>query len=359
VDATQVLIHRLDDLNAQEVHWLWPGYLPRGKLVLLDGDPGQGKSLLTLDLAARLTSGRPWPDGAAAAPPGNVVLVNCEDGLTDTILPRLRHLGADAQRIFAFQGHTLEERFHRLPVFPRDTPDLRALIEQAQARLVVLDPLMAFLDVACSSISDQSIRQALVPLATLAEETGCTLLVVRHLNKTGQGRALYRGSGSIGIIGSSRCAYLVGRDPEDADTRVLACLKTNLGPQPASLAFQVSHDDSGLKLLWQGPTELAADELLTVGKRTPPLERAKEFLLNQLKGRAVETGQLLEQAGVAGISQRTLERAKAVLGVHTRRQGGNKSARYFWTLAAPGSSEEVSELLNYRWDDGGDEGLRK
>src|SRR5262245_58757397 len=106
----QVLTHRLDELQPETVRWLWPGYVPLGKMTLLDGDPGLGKSLLSLDLAARVTTGRSWPDGSAGAAPGNVLLVNCEDGLRDTVLPRLRALGGDLRRAVAYQGYTLEEQ---------------------------------------------------------------------------------------------------------------------------------------------------------------------------------------------------------------------------------------------------------
>lgn len=306
----QVLAHRLDELQPETVHWLWPGYIPRAKMTLIDGDPGQGKSMLTLDLAARVTTGRPWPDGAAGAPPGNVLIVNCEDGLRDTILPRLHALGADTRRVHAYQGYTVEEKFVSLPVFPRDVPHLRGLIDRHKIQLVVVDPLMAFLDLAFSSINDQSVRRALLPLAVAAEETGCALLVVRHLNKTGGGRAIYRGSGSIGIIGAARMAFLVGRNPDDPDGRVLACLKSNLTTHPLSLGFRVATapGSAGAHLDWQGPVEHSADDLLSSpARKENHVDRAKEFLKQQLQHGAVEVNEMLDRGRAAGLSQRTLE----------------------------------------------------
>lgn len=338
----QMLAHDLDDLERTEVTWLWPGYLPVGKLTLIDGDPGQGKSLLSLDLAARLSTGRSWPDGAAGPAPGGVVLVNCEDGLSDTILPRLEELGADLGRVAAFQGYTVEDKFVSLPIFPRDVDTLRDLVKRKQARLVIIDPLMAFVDPMFSSINDQAIRQALLPLIQMAEETQCALLVIRHLNKTGAGRAIYRGSGSIGIVGCSRCAYLVGRNPEDPSVRVLACLKSNIAEPPPSLGFRVLRTDQ-LELEWLGPVDYSADDLVgAAAKKGNALERACDFLRVQLHEGPLDLEVLRARAKSASISERTLFRAKNALQARSIETGPQAGRRHLWTLAEPDS---VAALL--------------
>lgn len=336
------LVHCLQDLKAQPVSWLWPGYLPCGKLVLIDGDPGQGKSLLTLDLAARLTRGDSWPDGRSSGGPGNVVLVSCEDGVEDTIVPRLIDLGARLDRIFSYQGTSIEEARSSLPCFPRDAQQLADIVRAKQARLVIIDPLMAFLAMGVNSINDQSVRQALLPLARLAEETGTAVVIVRHLNKTGGSKAVYRGSGSIGIVGTARMSYLVARDPDDADSRVLACVKSNLGLQPPSLAFQINNDQ-GVRLHWQGGTELSADDLVGQGIKGPnPRERAKEFLRTALSKGRCTFADLESSARLQGLTPRTLERARAEMPtIRIVREQGTS----YWTMGGEDSIEDFWRRL--------------
>ncbi|MBY0514312.1 MAG: AAA family ATPase, partial [Gemmataceae bacterium] len=153
--------------------WLWPGYLPRGMLALLDGDPEQGKSLLTLDLAARLGTGRPLPDGSAGPPsPVTTVLLSAEDDPAATIRPRAEAAGADLDRLLV---PTLAGP---VPQFPRDLPDLEAVVTAAGAGFVVVDPLMAFLPPGVAVNLDQCVRQVLTPLAALAARTTATVLLV-------------------------------------------------------------------------------------------------------------------------------------------------------------------------------------
>jgi hypothetical protein len=333
--SSNIVAPRLDELEPTPLRWLWPGYLPLGKLTLIDGDPGQGKSLMSLDLAARVTRGDKWPDSTPGGDPAGVVLVGCEDDLNNTVLPRLAALGADLTRIAAFQGHEVDGKLVGLPSFPRDAEALGRLVEKHAARLVVMDPLMAFIDPMFSTINDQAIRQALLPLMQMAEETGCNLSAIRHLNKTGAGRAMYRGSGSIGIVGCSRCAYLVGRSPDDPSVRVLACLKTNVGELPPSLGFRV-FAGTGLQVDWLGAVDYAADDLLAVpGKKTTAQDRAAAFLQVQLADGPVEFQILLARAKSAGLSERTLFRAKKVVAARSFEEGSNKARKHFWTLQKP------------------------
>src|SRR4029079_8173039 len=170
------------------------------------GDPGLGKSSLTLDMAARISTGRPMPGALdAQRPPADVVLLSAEDGLADTVRPRLEAAGADLTRIFAMDAvPTGPGRPGRPPVFPDDVGWLHDLIVMKGVRFVIIDPLMAFLGLSVNAMNDQNVRRALFPLSRLAETTGAVILVVRHLNKNTQGSALYRGGGSIGIIGAAR-----------------------------------------------------------------------------------------------------------------------------------------------------------
>jgi hypothetical protein len=195
----------------EPIHWLWLWRLALGHLALLDGDPGLGKSLLALALCARLSTGRPWPDGSPGPGVGNSLFLNAEDSARDTTQPRLQALGADLDRVFFI--HQEDVALSRLLALPAQTQLLDDLLTQTQARLVVLDPVVAFLDRSVNVNNDRAVRTALLPLAALAWRHGIVILLIRHLNKLLGGRALYRGGSSIGFQGACRSTWLVGPDP--------------------------------------------------------------------------------------------------------------------------------------------------
>jgi len=203
---------------AQSVSWLVPERIPLGKLVVLDGNPDLGKSLLALDWCARLSSGRPFPDCESGIGPASALVLSAEDAAGDTIVPRLNGLGADLSRVFIWQGEEEEWPWR----FPGQADRLERALRETGARMVVLDPFLAFLEEGVQYGSDPSMRQALGPLAHLAAKYQCSILLQRHLNKGGGGQALYRGLGSIAIMAMCRCAMLVERDPEDPSRCVLA-----------------------------------------------------------------------------------------------------------------------------------------
>lgn len=257
----------LADIEPESATWLWPGHLPAGKLVILDGDPSVGKSTLMLDLAARVSTGGSWPDGAPGTGPGGVLLLSAEDGLADTIAPRLAAAGADATRVHALtEVPVLVGGGSRMvpPSLPRDIPTMEDVVVKHGVRLVVVDVLMAYLNVGVDSHRDQDVRGVLHMLATMAERTGACIVLVRHLNKTGGANALYRGGGSIGIVGAARAAFLVGRDPEDEERRVVACTKLNIATEPPALAYRVVSDNrfGCARVEWEGTANLTAADLL-------------------------------------------------------------------------------------------------
>jgi hypothetical protein len=237
MDSSLPLVTPLSQLAPRQLSWLWPGRLARGKISMFDGDPEIGKSLATLDLCARVTAGRKLPDGGPASEPGNVIILNGEDDAADTIVPRLRALGADLDRVFIFTSETLEKTgpFR----FPAANQVLDNALAQTRAVFVVLDPIMAFLDSSVQIASDMSVRRALSPLAALAERHGCHITMVRHLNKTRHFRSLYRGGGSIGFLAACRPAFLFARDPDDPQRAVMAQIKNNLAPRRPSLAYRL------------------------------------------------------------------------------------------------------------------------
>jgi hypothetical protein len=178
---------RMADVKRERVEWLWPGRIPRGKLVLLDGDPDLGKTTVALDLAARITRGHSMPDDTVGGAPGNVLLMMAEDGLADTIRPRLDAAGADLNRVFALRGIPAPNGGERLPMLPDDGDMIRAEVERFAALAVFLDPLFAYVSPVCNIFRDQDVRRALQPLVRIGEDSGCAVIVLRHLNKAPRG----------------------------------------------------------------------------------------------------------------------------------------------------------------------------
>jgi hypothetical protein len=328
----------LSGVEPEAVSWLWPSWLALGKLALVDGDPGLGKSAMTLDLAARVSSGVAFPDGAKCEPAG-VVLLSAEDGLADTIRPRLDAAGADTSRILALATVPDENGHDRLLSIPEDLPLIETGMRRVGANLLVIDPLMAFLSGDTNSHRDQDVRRALAPLAGLAERTGAAVLVIRHLNKAAANNPLYRGGGSIGIIGAARMAFVVGKEPQDENRRVLAPTKNNLAMLPQSLVFELEEAESGsVRVNWLGNSEVSAKDLLATPQDQEHADvrsEAVEFLNEVLADGPLPAKQVIEEADDAGISERTLARAKKMVGVMSYREGetGERGkGQWLWKL---------------------------
>ena len=332
------LIH-LDTVVPIPIRWLWPGYIPRGKITLIDGDPGLGKSLLTLDLAARVSTGRSFPDGKPSEK-GGVVILTMEDSLADTVVPRLNAAGgSNLVKIVALQTVKDQKLGERFPILT-DIPALKQAVKEVDARLVIFDPLMAYLAPKTDYFKDQDIRQQFAPLARFAEEMDLAILVVRHLTKGG-GAAIYRGQGSIGITGAARCVLLVAKDPENELHRVLAGIKNNLAPPPQSLTFGITDHDGSAKLVWWGASSSSADQLLAGAAQNneerSELEEAKGFLRQILLDGQLSFNEIKQQARAAGITEITLRRAKTMLGITSKKIGS------LWVWSLPPLSQQPDE----------------
>jgi AAA domain len=320
--------------KAEPVEWLWPRHIPRGKLTLIDGDPGLGKSTLTLDLAARVTTGRPMPDGASSEP-GTVALLTAEDGIADTVLPRFLAAGGNAERVQVIHGLRDFLSDESFPLeFPSHLPNLLDSLDELRPSLIIVDPLAAFLGPEINTWRDHDVRRALTPLGEFANALGTSVVAVRHLTKGMGGSALYRGGGSIGIIGAARAAFLVARDPQDRERRLLAPVKMNLGPMPAARIFRIESAGDSSRIVWEGESTLSADGLLSAAAETDDdksaLEEARAYLSERLGAGPMPAKQVTSEARSLGISDRTLQRAKRVLGIVGDRQGFGGSVT--WTL---------------------------
>jgi hypothetical protein len=329
----------LSEVEPELVQWLWQDRLPRGKLAVLEGDPGLGKSAVTLDVAARVSAGLELPDGEGCEPAG-VVLLSAEDGLADTIRPRLDAAGADTERIVALSTVAEGRTDERTICIPNDLHIVERAIGRVGAALVIADPLMAFLGEKTDAHKDQHIRRALAPTAALAERTGATILIVRHLNKAAGGNTLYRGGGSIGIIGAARSGLVVAKDPEDPERRILAANKHNLSSAAPSLVFSLETAPNGAaRVAWGGTSELSASDILKEpadSEQRSALFEAKGFLLTELADGPVAAERVKKDARGAGVSERTLKRAKRTLGVESKKGG---DGCWTWILPSKGGEE--------------------
>ena len=353
------ILTRLCEVAPEDVRWLWFARIPLGKLTILDGDPGLGKSLITLDIAARVSTGREMPDHTPGLKaPAGVVLVSCEDDLADTIRPRLDVAGSDVARIVHWTS-VLTHEGKQLPTIAH-VGALRNAIEREEARLCVIDPLMAHLPPKTDAHKDQQIRGSLAPLAELAAETGAAILIVRHLNKTHGRNVLYRGGGSIGIIGAVRSGLVVAPHPEDETQRVLAQTKSNLSQTVPSMMYSIVAVDTAARIEWGEATSHTAAMLMaqpTTGEEQSALGEAVEFLRELLGEGPVPVRDVKREARAAGISEITLRRAKDRIGVCSRKEGkpGVDSQKWVWAFPervhGPSEGDQIHEDDHLRGSD--------
>lgn len=326
IPMNDLVAEPLSQVRSERLAWLWDRWLPRGKLTLLDGDPGIGKSLVTLDLAARLTRGRALPGGAPSGP-HTVLLLAAEDDAADTTRPRAEAAGADLERLITLTGPDL-----RSLQFPDSLPQLAEVIERHRPELLIIDPIVAFLSPKIGANADQSIRRVLAQLARIGETADCTILMVRHLRKAGSANALYRGSGSIGFIASARTAFLAARHPEHPEQSVLAVTKCNLADPPASLGFRVKADPNGLPVIeWLEPLDISANALGVIPTETlRPREKAIEWLRLQLANGPRKSSEIMALAAAGAIPERTLLRAKSELRVTSKQVHFDDGHEWYW-----------------------------
>jgi hypothetical protein len=340
----------LADVREERIAWRSRGRVARGKLTVIDGDPGLGKSTVMMDWAARVSRGDPLPDGEPQDERG-VLLLCAEDDPADTIRPRLRLMGADLSQIYLL-NEVPDERGMRMAALPTDCDLIEAIIRARNVGLVVIDPLTAFLAEDLKANSDQDVRRALSPLALVAQRTGASVILLRHLNKTASVNALYRGGGSIGIIGIARFGLLVAEDRNQGDdVRILASTKSNVGPPPASLAYRlvpVPGEDHAV-VEWIGTSDLRARDLLTEqaadDETRDEWDDAVEWLRGFLGDGPKPAKAVYDEGRRVGIGVRAIRRAKAKLGVRAVKHGFSGETEWRWTLE-PASSESPNGIAH-------------
>ena len=338
----------LSEVTTEKIEFLWEGRIPSGKITMLDGDPKVGKSTLALDLAARITTGRSMPDSSEVNEPRNVILMTCEDGLSDTVRPRFDAAEGDPSRIEVFQSvpvyFSAGQRGERLPQIPKDIDSLEALVTERDAVLVIVDVLFGYLEAGTDTYKDQVVRQALTPLVKLADKHKVAILLLRHPIKNHGGNPLHSGGGSIAFTATARSILMACVDPEDDQMRLLAVAGGNLAANSPSLRYRLANDEKyGVaRIEWLGQDDRSAKELLITPDSAPQIKEAKEFLLEYLSlGERPQT-EILQAAKDQGISESTLKRAKASLKVESKKSA---SGAWCWSLPSQGDHPRFDDPL--------------
>jgi hypothetical protein len=330
------------DVEVRPVEWLWSEYIPLGKMTVIEGDPNLAKSTVCIDISARVTRGAKMPDGSPATK-GSVVFISYEDDAADTIIPRFKAAGGDPNRFFLLQSIFGPEG-PRPVTIPDDVEHIEDVVHQVDAQLIVVDPLPAAFGSEVKTGIDHLVRRALTPVRDLAERRRLAVVLVRHWNKQASvTNLLYRGGGSIGIIGAARAGFAVAPDPEDPTQRVLIPVKTNLAPESArrALRYRVVTDEqhNTAAIEWLGtldPAELA--EAVQGGGTTDAgaIPEAVAILRELLEEGEVLATEAKRYAKEAGISDRTLTRARKRLGVKARPRVKDGRKRWYWSLPNTG-----------------------
>jgi hypothetical protein len=320
-------------LQRKKPTWLWPGRIAFGVLNNLEGDPGLGKTTLLLDVAARVTRGLPMPaQTTPAAPPAAVILLTAEDDPECVLRPRLEASGADLARVHFLTAVRDGKGRLSTPSIPRDVERIGEAADDVGARLLIVDPPAAYLGGDVDAFKDSAVRRALAPLQEMAAQKRLAVVFNRHFNKGSGGKAIYRGGGSIAFAAAARAVLHVYQDPDDESRRLLAVAKCNLAPRANAIRFQIvswAVDREISHVLWEGETDMSADDILGAERESGPKGPAIEFLKGALAAGPRKASELYTEAEAAGLSVDKLKRAKQSIGVKTHKDG---TGPWMWSL---------------------------
>jgi len=354
----RLIAHRASDLEPEKLVWVWPGRVPEGKLVLLGGPPGLGKSQLTAFMSAIVSNGGHWPCGEGSTLPGDVIFMSAEDGVQDTIIPRLMAAGADRERVHIVSAATKPDGTGRKTFSLKTDVDL--LEDMARkigtVRLIIVDPISAYMG-GSDGNGNVETREVLEPLADMANRLRIAVVAVTHLNKGGGGgnqSALNRFAGSIAFVAAARAAFAVIEDPEDDERRFLLQAKNNLGKKCKGLAFRleqrlVGDDVMSSNVMFEGDhVSESIDEALSAsenrgakkGQSGGGKEDVMQFLRDILSAGPVDVLEVESQARAAALLEddKRLSKSKAFrdarteLGIKSTRDGFGPGSRYVLEL---------------------------
>lgn len=318
------------DVEITSIEWLWPPYIPFGKVTIFQGDGGDGKTSTILQVIAAVTTGSLLPESTNVVGPFDVIFQTAEDGLGDTIKPRLLQAHADVSRV-----HVIDESLVGLTL--SDTRIEQAII-QTNAKLFVLDPLQAYLGARVDMHRANEVRPVLKKIGDIAEKYGCAVVIIGHLNKSSN-KGQYRGLGSIDIFSAARSVAVFGRIKDQKYRRAFAHIKSNLAPEGPSIEYEI-HPETGFR--WIGKSNITAAELMGSDvengwkKKESTFDRAVVLLLEELSSRHVPAEEIYRKADALEISKRTLDGAKAHLRVKSRKTGNQ------WVWELPPDKEDCN-----------------
>lgn len=316
-----VKIIRMSDVELTPVEWLWKPYLPFGKLSVLQGNPGEGKTYFAMHLAAACTNGKLLPN-MERMEPFNVIYQTAEDGLGDTVKPRLIEAGADLDRVLVIDDSDVQLTLS-------DERIEKAIVEN-NARLVIIDPIQAYLGSDVDMNRANEVRPIFMRLGQVAQRTGCAILLIGHLNKAAGMQSLQRGLGSIDIAAAVRSVMFIGKLKHDPTMRILTHEKSSLAPPGASLAFSLG-DEGGFR--WVGEYDITADEMLSgiEPQRETKTQQAKDLICTLLAGGKQVLSEDIDKAALErGIPGRTVRDAKRELGNALKSKIVEGRKKVFW-----------------------------
>ena len=326
-DEPNLKLINMEQVEVEKIDWLLYPFIPFGKVTIVQGDPGEGKTTMVLQIIAKLTKGEAvLPSGSDESAleektmvlePVNVIYQTAEDGLGDTIKPRLLSAGADCSRVMV-----IDDNDQALTMMDAR---LEEAIIQTKARLVVLDPIQGFLGTDVDMHRANEIRPLMKRIAVLAEKYHCAIILIGHMNKNSNGKSSYRGLGSIDFQAAARSVLIVGRIKDEPEIRVVCHVKSSLAPEGKSIAFRLDKD-TGFE--WIGEYDISADDLLSGDNRGQKIHEAKEFLKEILVSGSVAQTKVAEEAESRGIKKKTLWNAKKELEIDSVKIGN----QWFWML---------------------------
>lgn len=315
---TELKLIRMSEIESQEIEWLWYPFIPYGKLTIIQGDPGDGKTTLVLNIAAKLSNGIGIDKAMQIYEPINIIYQTAEDGLADTVKPRLEAAGADCEKIVV-----IDESEKSLSMVDER---LEEAIIKTNARLLILDPIQAYLGGGMDMNRANEARDMTKKLGLLAEKYKCAIVLIGHMNKAAGNKAAYRGMGSIDFFAVARSVLLVGRVEGQVNIRAVVQIKNNLAPFGHPKAFEL--EEGGF--CWLGDYEITADELLGgLAPKANKLEQAKQLLRELAKSNnSMQSKEIFNLADEQGISKRTLENAKKELKIKAKKINNS----WYWEL---------------------------
>ncbi len=331
-DNIEPILVSLGTVKEEQVEWLWPERIPQGKIPLLVGDPGLGKSFFSLYLAAKVTTGSPWPDiPDTNIPIGSVVILSAEDDINDTILPRLNAAGANINKIIAIQGVKHKDQKNKQYFdLTKHIPQLeKAIKTMLDVKLIIIDPLSAYLG-ATDSHKNSEVRGCLGPLAEMAAKHKVAVLGISHLTKNTAVKSVYRVLGSVAFLAAARAVWAVAKDKDDPNRRLICPIKTNLSVSPTSMAFKIV---DGAVAVESGIIKMTAEDILgddTSEKST--LRYAIDWLRDTIKDEPLSTTDIYKMGKVEGLTIRTLQRAANNLDVKRIKVGFGKEGITKWSI---------------------------